>query len=194
MTELTLDREIEGVEIPNLILKLIAITLMASLLYGATHLLYWAVNTKLSNSDITATSDITAEFREKQLTCLSRAVYYEAGSEPFEGKAAVAQVVLNRVNSGKFPKDVCKTIYETHTSITGKVVCQFDGPCNNISAVVPKNAQNYIQSMEASKKVLLEGFRLPSLNEALYFHNTQVGPNRPESNRLAKIGNHIFYK
>ena len=41
--------------------------------------------------------EIGQEFN-KQLLCMAKNIYYEAGMEPYEGKLAVAQVVNNRVN------------------------------------------------------------------------------------------------
>ena len=49
---------------------------------------------------------ISIKTREQQLDCLAINIYREAGYEPFEGKVAVAQVTLNRVQTGKFGKDV----------------------------------------------------------------------------------------
>ena len=46
--------------------------------------------------------------------------------------------------------------------------------------------------MEVAKKVLLEGFRLDILQNALYYHAVYVKPNWPYQ-RITKIGNHIFY-
>jgi spore germination cell wall hydrolase CwlJ-like protein len=51
----------------------------------------------------------------------------------------------------------------------------------------------YDESMEVAKKVLLEGFRLPSLTEALYYHADYVQPGWKKE-RITKIGRHIFYK
>ena len=59
---------------------------------------------------------MTADQVEKSLDCLAMNVYREAGHEPFEGKVAVAQVTLNRVNSNKFPRDVCAVVYQKHDS------------------------------------------------------------------------------
>jgi spore germination cell wall hydrolase CwlJ-like protein len=50
------------------------------------------------------------------------------------------------------------------------------------------------ESMEVAKKVLLEGFRLPSLKDALYFHADYVNPRWSNMIKLNQIGNHIFYK
>jgi spore germination cell wall hydrolase CwlJ-like protein len=47
--------------------------------------------------------------------------------------------------------------------------------------------------MEVAKKVLLEGFRLPILTEAMYYHADYVNPNWRRE-KIAKIGRHIFYR
>lgn len=133
----------------------------------------------------------TAAEREQQLTCLAKNIYYEAGSEPFEGKVAVAQVTLNRVESGKFPSDICKTVYQKNV-VYSKVICQFSWFCEKGPQTKPMHKETYAESMEVAKKVLLENFRLPSLKDALYYHADYVNPqwNKP---KLTKIGRHIFY-
>jgi spore germination cell wall hydrolase CwlJ-like protein len=123
---------------------------------------------------------------------LAKNIYFEAGSEPFEGKAAVAQVTLNRVNSGQFPGDVCKTIYQKNI-VYEKVICQFSWTCERVSGVKPVNKSNYDESMIAAQKVLMEDFRLPSLQDALYYHADYIDPHWNRT-RVAKIGHHIFYK
>ena len=46
--------------------------------------------------------------------------------------------------------------------------------------------------MEVAKKVLLEGFRLPSLHDAMYYHADYVNPQWGKP-KIDKIGRHIFY-
>ena len=137
-------------------------------------------------------SPITAQVRQTQLDCLARNIYHEAGSEPFEGKVAVAQVTINRSESGRFPGDICKVVYQRNV-VYEKVLCQFSWYCENPGgALKPMNGAMYYESMEVAKKVLLEGFRLPDLKKALYFHADYV---KEPSNKqpVAKIGHHIFY-
>ncbi len=57
-------------------------------------------------------SPISMAERERQLTCLAKNIYFEAASEPFEGKVAVAQVTINRSESGKYPSDICGVVYQ----------------------------------------------------------------------------------
>jgi len=136
-------------------------------------------------------SPITAQMRQTQLDCLARNIYHEAGSEPFEGKVAVAQVTINRAESSQFPGDICKVVYQKNV-VYEKVMCQFSWYCEGPSAMKPMNGPVYTESMEVAKKVLLEGFRLPDLKNALYFHGDYINPGWNKK-PIAKIGHHIFY-
>jgi spore germination cell wall hydrolase CwlJ-like protein len=193
MTDITLTGEQDTqVQVPSALLNAITVILMVLALVGSVLLLKWAVLDKQSKFEVAQSSQITAEMRDRQLTCLARNIYYEAGSEPFEGKVAVAQVTLNRVESGKFPDDVCKTIYQKNVFYE-KVVCQFSWYCDRAATIRPIHKGNYDESMVAAKKVLLENFRLPSLKDALFYHADYVNPGWNKE-KVAKIGRHIFYK
>lgn len=193
MTDLTLDREQTEIQFPKAFVTGITILLMIAFLAGSMSLLNWAIGNRLAGAEVAESSQITLAVRERQLGCLAKNIYHEAGSEPFEGKVAVAQVTMNRTESGKFPEDVCQTIYQKNV-IYEKVICQFSWACN--SAVVNQkvsNSPNYRESMEVAKKVLLEDFRLPALKEAMYYHADYVNPGWRRE-KVAKIGHHIFYK
>ena len=136
-------------------------------------------------------SPVTADMRQKQLDCLARNIYHEAGYEPFEGKVAVAQVTINRAESGEFPADICQVVHQKNI-VYEKVLCQFSWYCDSASLKKPMNGPVYTESMEVAKKVLLEGFRLPSVKNALYFHGDYINPKWGKK-PVAKIGRHIFY-
>ncbi len=135
---------------------------------------------------------VSIKTREKQLDCLAINIYREAGYEPFEGKVAVAQVTMNRVASGKFGNDVCGVVYQK-SIIMEKVVCQFSWACDSVHRSRPINKEAYNESYEVAKKVLLEGFRLSVLKDALYYHAAYVNP-RWNLEKIGSIGQHIFYK
>jgi spore germination cell wall hydrolase CwlJ-like protein len=137
-------------------------------------------------------SYISAAQRTRELDCLTRNIYWEAASEPFEGKAAVAQIVLNRTDSGKFPADICGVIYQKNI-VYEKVICQFSWFCSQVVVFRPIDKALYNESMEVAKKVLLEGFRLPSLKTALYYHGDYIA-NPWGKKPIAHIGRHIFYE
>lgn len=129
---------------------------------------------------------------DRQLRCMAQNVYWEAASEPAEGKLAVAQIVMNRVAHESFPKDPCQVIFQRNV-VYSRVVCQFSWYCENNHRVRAMNPEAYRESMEAAKMVLLEGFRLPALENALYYHADYVNPQW-RKHRVAKIGRHIFYQ
>ena len=189
-TVLTLEETSPNVTSP--VTKIISAVLMAIALLSSIMLLNWAVDNKLSSIEPANTTQITAEMRERQLSCLAKNIYYEAGNQPFEGKVAVAQVTINRTESGLYPSDICKTIYQKNI-VYQKVLCQFSWVCDRDTTVKAINRANFKEAEEVAKKVLLEGFRLPSLTEAMYFHGDYINPGWKRE-RITKIGNHIFYK
>ena len=136
-------------------------------------------------------SPITASMRERQLKCLADNIYFEAGYESFEGKVAVAQVTLNRASNAKWPSDVCGVVYQKNV-VYEKVICQFSWYCQQGPKYRISNKQVYNESMIVAKKVLLEGFRLPSISRAFYYHADYIDPKWKKP-RISKIGRHIFY-
>ena len=135
--------------------------------------------------------ELTMSERTKQLECLTKNIYWEAAGEPFEGKVAVAQVTLNRVDDGRFGKGVCGVVYQKNI-IYEKVICQFSWVCEGTHKIKPVYAAMYKESEEVAKKVLLENFRLPSLSNAMYYHATYVNPQWGKP-KIGQIGLHIFY-
>lgn len=136
---------------------------------------------------------------DKELKCLADNIYYEAGSEPFEGKVAVAQVTMNRAESGKFPETICGVIsqktrivvVEQNRPIT-KFICQFSWVCERNRRGPTSLNSTWDDAMEVAKMVLLEGYRIPLLNNAMYFHAIHVRPGWGLP-KVAKVGNHVFY-
>lgn len=139
-----------------------------------------------------AMSDITTKTRMQELECLARNIYFESASEPFEGKVAVAQVTMNRVEDGRFANTVCGVVHQKNV-FYDRVVCQFSWYCNSPATLKIRSPEAYAESMEVAKQVLLEGFRLPSLDDAMFYHADYVNPgwNKP---KITKIGRHIFYR
>ncbi len=149
--------------------------------------------TKLKESQMLTSQDVvTVKMRENQLECLAMNIYREAGHESFEGKVAVAQVTMNRASHPLFPKDVCGVVYQKSVFVD-KVVCQFSWYCETATKARPINKVAYNESMSVAKKVLLEGFRLDTMKEALYYHANYVNPQW-NLEKIGSIGNHIFYK
>lgn len=166
----------------NLLLGLIFVTVLTS---GITAAKFSSLE---RNPNINVAS---AEQIEKDLDCLALNIYREAGYEPFEGKVAVAQVTLNRTADSNFPNTICGVVYQKNRFI-GKVICQFSWYCDSRHRNRAVNREAYQESYKVAKMVLLEDFRLESLNQALYYHADYVNPNWRKP-KITKIGQHIFY-
>jgi spore germination cell wall hydrolase CwlJ-like protein len=145
-----------------------------------------------ANLDTMPVEQTTVAEKIRQLECLTRNIYWEAASEPFEGKVAVAQVTMNRVNDGRFGNSVCGVVYQKNV-VYEKVICQFSWVCESAHKVRPVYQPSWQESELVAKKVLLEGFRLPSLTEAMYFHGDYINPGWKRE-KVQTIGRHIFYK
>ena len=176
------------VDLTAKVLKVVGFVVVASLVS-------YACKTKLNNleeSQMYSNSGyVSAATRMKELDCLTRNIYWEAASEPFEGKVGVAQVTMNRVNSGKFAGSVCEVVYQKNIFYE-KVICQFSWYCENTHKIKPVYKPLWEESELVAKKVLLENFRLPSLHNALYYHADYVHPNWKKP-KIEQIGRHIFY-
>lgn len=148
-----------------------------------------SLRSKVAQTDSTQIS-VNEQF--KQLECLAKNIYWEAATEPFEGKVAVAQVTLNRVESGRFGKDICAVVYQKNV-IYEKIICQFSWVCENNHKIKPVYPKYFAESEEVAKKVYFEKFRLPGLTDAIYYHATYVRPGWKKE-KIAQIGQHVFYK
>jgi len=134
----------------------------------------------------------------KQLKCLAKNIFYEAGGESLNGQAAVARVVMNRIAYG-FGNNPCAVVYQTHMvdklvndEIQKVKLCQFSWVCEG-KAEPNKNNPSYKQAELVAYDVLAyDAYTEVLPNSALFFHNLTVDPLWPYK-QVAKIGNHIFY-
>ena len=127
--------------------------------------------------------------QRRALLCLTQAVYYEAAYEPFEGRRAVAQVVLNRMRHPAFPKSICGVVYQG----AGSGVCQFSFVCDG--ALYRRPAEAAWNQAEKIAQAALAGYVEKSVGEATHYHADYVAPRwAPLLAKVAEIGQHIFYR
>lgn len=132
----------------------------------------------------------SAEDRRLALTCLTQAVYYEAGFEPGPGQQAVAQVVLNRMRHPIFPHSVCGVVYQGADLKTG---CQFSFTCDGSLARAPQPAA-WARARTVAEQAL-NGFVMKEVGGATHYHTQWVVPWwRPTVTKVAQVGAHIFYR
>lgn len=134
---------------------------------------------------------INPESMDREQRCLAEAVYFEARSEPADGQAAVAQVVLNRVKSGLYPASVCGVVYQNRHRYMG---CQFSFACEG-KALRITDAAAWRSAATIASAVIEGKTYLSEVGEATHYHADYVKPGW--SRRLTKtdsIGRHIFYR
>ncbi len=126
----------------------------------------------------------------EELTCLAQNIYFEARSEPTEGKFAVAHVVMNRVASRNFPETVCGVVQDGTDKTLHK--CQFSWYCDGKTDVV-EDEEAWNEATALASKVYWGRVEDPS-GGALWYHADYVKPVwRKAFARGPKIGRHIFY-
>jgi spore germination cell wall hydrolase CwlJ-like protein len=116
--------------------------------------------------------------------CLAKAVYFESRGEPIEGQLAVAEVVMNRAASGRYPAGLCDVI-------TQKAQFSF---IRHGRFPTPDEGSEAWRKAVAIAKIAREKLvsNLPS--DVLWYHAEYVAPSWGKRlNRTAQIGLHIFY-
>jgi spore germination cell wall hydrolase CwlJ-like protein len=134
------------------------------------------------------TDEIEKALKLKQeVYCMAKNIYHEAGTESFEGKSAVSQVVMNRLNDPKYPKNVCAVVYQNN----GRTY-QFSWVGMKPKKVI--NTFAWEESMYVAQKALSGEVVHPGLQKknALFYHANYVHP-KWKLRKVATIGNHIFY-
>ena len=122
--------------------------------------------------------------------CLAQAVYFEAGREPADGQAAVAQTVLNRLRHPDYPKSVCGVVYQGASLRTG---CQFSFTCDG-SLNQPLVPSVWAEAQGVAKRAL-NGYVMAAVGEATHYHADYVQPYwSPTLVKITQIGQHIFYR
>ena len=129
---------------------------------------------------ISTSKNVKISLTDNEIDLLSRLVRAEAETEPFEGKIAVACVVLNRVESSKFPNTIREVIYARG---------QFQ-PVQNGEINKPADEE----SIKAVKAALTEKRNLAP--GALFFYNPDIATSRWLDTRTTTmvIGQHVFKK
>jgi len=116
------------------------------------------------------------------LACMAGAVYFEAKGEPLSGQLAVADVIINRTKSGRFPTSICSVVKQR-----GQFSFVRHG---RIPAIA--NSAAYRTAVAVARVAMADAWDSPAA-DAMYFHARRVSPAW-RMQKVASIGNHIFYR
>jgi spore germination cell wall hydrolase CwlJ-like protein len=129
--------------------------------------------------------------RAKSEKCLAEAVYFESRGEAVRGQMAVAQVVMNRVFSGKYPDTVCGAVYQNKHR---HLACQFTFACDNNPDVI-REPEMWERAKKISKAMLDGQIWLPEVGKSTHYHAYWVRPSWvAEMKKMYKFGVHTFYR
>ena len=134
---------------------------------------------------IVVASTSLASVRPAELTCLAKAVYYEARGESAEGQAAVAQVVLNRTRRANYPSNVCGVVFQG----VNRGGCQFSFVCNGaMHRPIEPAAWSRARRVAAD---VMGGHVMRAVGQAVSFHAASLGAGG--FGQIARIGGHVFF-
>lgn len=162
-------------------------------------------------------------FSDKDVECLARNIFYEAGGEPIEGKVAVGIVTLNRSVDERYPQTVCgvvkqhtvlsvpkkikevkmvktgffsepKQVVEVKTTWVQKIVYQFSW-VGQRNIRIREDDPRWIESRQVAERLMQGDYETwqEKYANAMHFHATYVNP-RWKLKKIGRIGNHIFYE
>jgi spore germination cell wall hydrolase CwlJ-like protein len=120
--------------------------------------------------------------------CLKEAIYFEARGESLQGQIAVAEVILNRVDSPLYPRSVCGVVKQR-----GGGGCQFSYVCDGRTDRMREKGAADLAGRIA--RVMLDGTPRALTDGATHFHARGVRPGWSKRfDRTASIGAHHFYR
>ena len=123
---------------------------------------------------------------DAQWECLRQALYFEARGESLQGQFAVAEVILNRVDSPDFPATVCGVV-----NSRGRGACAFSYVCDGAKSMHEAASRDRAGRIA---RVMLDGAPRSLTLGATYFHTRWVRPNWGDVVQTAAIGAHLFFR
>ena len=133
--------------------------------------------------------DLVEGMPEVELTgdmkCLADAVYFEARGEPLHGQLAVAEVVINRSQSGLYPADYCSVVTQP---------AQFSFVRRGVIPQPDFSSRAWARA-KAVAQIAHRDLWDSDAKDALFFHATYVSPKWARAKTaLARIDTHVFYR
>jgi N-acetylmuramoyl-L-alanine amidase len=133
-----------------------------------------------SLSEAVAAQD--TETVDPDLLCMAAAIYFEAKGEPLSGQLAVADVILNRTKSGRYPTSVCGVVTQP-----GQFAFVRGGRIPDIA-----DGHMYRTAIAVGRIAMTDAWDSPA-PKAMFFHAKRVAPTWRKI-KVASIGNHVFYR
>jgi hypothetical protein len=122
--------------------------------------------------------------------CLAEALYFEARGETVRGQFAVAEVILNRVDSARYPDTVCGVV---HQGTGARYQCQFTYTCDGAAETI--HEPRAWARVGKVARLMLDGAPRVLTGGATHYHTKHVFPRwATRFPRTTTIGVHHFYR
>lgn len=140
----------------------------------------------ISNEKPSALNSVQSAYSDEEVYLLAQLVHHEAHNQSYNGKVAIAEVVLNRVNSSLFPNEVSSVIFQGGQFTSKRRL---------------KNVNPTDQELRIANSVLNGNLRTFNDNDILYFRNPKItsgiaasiDKNWGSLDYETYIGDHAFY-
>lgn len=138
---------------------------------------------------IAFSASAAAETEREARQCMAKNLYHEARGERAVAVIAVGKVVMNRVDSKRFPNTVCGVVRQGGER---RHKCQFSWRCDGRSDKI-RDARAWKKMLLLAEMALNERTGDPT-NGATFYHTTTVDPYwNKDMQRKVQLGHHIFY-
>jgi hypothetical protein len=124
-----------------------------------------------------------AETPDAETECLARAVYWESKGEPLAGQLSVAEVIINRSQSGRFAASICGVVRQRG---------QFSFVRGGYIPAPPQGSRDW-RTAVAIAQIAQQDLADGAAPRALFFHARRARPGW-HLTRVATVGNHVFYR
>ena len=163
-----------------------------------------------ATADAYTVPNIINKEKDPELYCMAQNIFFEAGTESYMGKVAVALVTMNRVKDARYPNNICEVVYQGpvreswKTQVTPdpddaifypvKNRCQFSWYCDGKDDI-PTNSVGWRHSQEIAIFVFKLGQWAGLLEGATHYHADYVNPKwNKKLHLVGQIDRHIFYR
>jgi len=170
--------------------------------FASPELAYAALESSVTDDMLAKYAHVRFEPTDKKIAranqeklCLSKAIYHEARGESDNGQWAVANVIINRAMSKRFPSTMCGVIYQNADQ--GRNRCQFSFACDGQPDMASeRRAWVKANTIAAAAYSEFQHGQRPGVvpGSALFYHTRSVSPDWSSTyQRVAQIGAHVFY-
>ena len=132
-----------------------------------------------------------------QVQCMALNIYYEARGSNLADQAAVADVVMNRVNDTRYPNTVCEVVKQGLQDTNGNMrrnKCQFSWYCDG-KHDRPQDQDRWVEAQGIAWNMVEENKFRGITEGSTHYHATYVEPRWAKTLQLVgRIGAHIFYR